>query len=147
MWATPTDVTSRWIGSGAPTDPDLVQALINDAEAVILVEYPKIQDRIDAGTLALPVVVMVVCRMVIRVLRNPENLTYWQQQTGPFGQARNYGSNNSDIWLSAEETEMLAPNSTGKAYEINLAPNAGYKYPWQTNEDWFLNEALEEGEY
>lgn len=145
-WATPTDVVSRWIGSNAPTDTDLVQALINDAEAVILVEYPKIQDRIDNESLALPVVVMVVCRMVIRTLRNPENLTYWQQNTGPFGQGRTFGSE-KDIWLTSEEEEMLAPKTYGKAFEINLAPNAGYKYPWQTNEDWFLNEALEEGEY
>lgn len=122
-WATFTDVTDRWVGSGAPTDSDLVNALIADAEAVILSEFPRIQDRITAGTLALNVVKMVVCRQVSRVLRNPENLTYWQQQTGPFGQGRTFGKD-SDIWLTSDEEELLAPKKLGKAYQVDLAPNA-----------------------
>lgn len=123
-WATFEDVRDRWVGSNLPTDADLVTALINDAEAVVLAEYPKIQDRIDAATLPVNLVKMVVVRMVSRVLRNPENLTYWQQQTGPFGQARNFGSGGSDIWLTTEEIAMLAPKKAGKAFEIDLAPNA-----------------------
>ena len=124
-WATFDDVTKRWVGAGMPTDEDLVNALILDAEAVILSEYPKIQERIDNETLPLDVVTMVIVRMVSRVLRNPEGLTYWQMNTGPFGQGKNYGTNgNTDIWLSAEEKELLAPKKRGKAFEIDLAPNA-----------------------
>lgn len=131
-WATFSDVTDRWAGSNAPSDEDLVNALIQDAEAVILVEFPRIQDRIDAGTLPLNVVTMVVCRMVSRVLRNPGNLTYLQQQTGPFGQSQNFGTGAVDIWLSEEEEEMLAPKKRGKAYQVDLAPNAtnGGAYVW-----------------
>lgn len=123
-WTSFADVTDRWVGSGVPTDEALVDSLIADAEAVILSEYPKIQDRIDAETLPLAVVKMVVVRMVTRVLRNPEGLTYWQQTTGPFGQARNYGNSAQDIWLSSEEKELLAPKSRGKAFEVDLAPFA-----------------------
>lgn len=123
-WATYEDVTARWVGSGAPNDEALVGALIDDAEAVILSEFPRIQERIDADTLPLPTVVMVVVRMVSRVLRNPEGLSYVQQMTGPFQQARNYGSASQDIWLSSEEKEMLAPKKRGKAFEVDLAPNA-----------------------
>lgn len=123
-WATYADVTDRWVGPGEPNDEDLVNALIADAEAVILSEYPQIQDRIDAETLPIGVVTMVVVRMVSRVLRNPENLTYWQQNTGPFGQGKNYGSDNADIWLSLDEKNMLAPKSRGKAFSIDLAPTA-----------------------
>lgn len=122
-WATPEDVTSRWVGLGAPTDDALVEALIADAEAVILAEYPRIQERIDADTLALNTVVMVVCRMVTRMLRNPENLTYWQQNTGPFGQGRSFGEE-KDIWLTPAEMKILAPNTKGKAFELDLAPEA-----------------------
>lgn len=129
-WATFQDVTDRWVGSNAPTDEDLVAALIGDAEAVILSEFPKIQDRIDADTLPLAVVKMVAVRMVSRVLRNPENLTYWQQQTGPYGQARNFGTGGSDIWLTDEEKAMLAPKARGKAFEIDLAPNATSSTCW-----------------
>lgn len=133
-WATFADVTDRWVGNDAPTDTDLVAALIGDAEAVILAEYPLIQDRIDAGTLQLGLVKMVVVRMVTRVLRNPENLTYWQQTTGPFGQARNFGGG-SDIFMTEEEENLLAPKKHGKAYEVNLAPNAGVSFPVQWFED------------
>lgn len=137
-WATFEKVRDRWVGSNKPDNEDLVTALIEDAEAVVLSEYPKIQDRIDAGTLPLPLVTMVVVRMVSRVLRNPENLTYWQQQTGPFGQARNFGSGGSDIWLTTEEKEMLAPNLKGKAFEIDLGANAtnGGNWIWLTGDGY-----------
>ncbi len=123
-WANFADVTDRWVGSNTPTDEALVESLISDAEAVILAAYPKIQDRIDAETLSLRVVTLVVVRMVHRVLRNPENLSYWQQQTGPFGQARNFGGG-VDIWMTEDEKTLLAPQSRGKAYQVDLAPEAG----------------------
>lgn len=125
-WADAQDVIDRWVGSGAPTEADatLVENLLQDAEAVILSHFPLIQDRIDAETLPLATVVMVECRMVSRVLRNPEGLTYIQQTTGPFGQAKNYGSAAGDIWLTAEELALLSQKVKGKAFEVNLAPNA-----------------------
>lgn len=135
-WTTYTDVLDRWVGNDAPEDHALITQLIGDAEAVILVEFPKIQDRIDAGTLPLALVQMVTSRMVSRVLRNPENLTYLQQQTGPFGQARNYGTGNVDIWLTDEEEEMLAPKRGRKAFEIDLAPNAGINIVNQYSEHY-----------
>jgi len=123
-WATPQDIIDRWVGNDVPTDTDLMEALIADAEAVILSEFPKIQERIDDEELSLSVVTLVVSRMVSRLLRNPENLTYWQQQTGPFGQARNYGNGNGDIWLTENELSLLAPNKRGKAFEVNQGYNA-----------------------
>ena len=121
-WAVPQDIIDRWIGNDVPTDTDLLTALIDDAESVILSEYPSIQTRIDANTLPLATVTMVVSRMVTRMLRNPDIVTYWQQQTGPFGQARNFGE--SDIWLTDQEISMLAPANRGKAYEVNQGWNA-----------------------
>lgn len=123
-WATPQDIIDRWVGNDVPTDTDLLTALIADAESVILGTYPGIQTRIDNDSLPLATVTMVVSRMVTRLLRNPEGLTYWQQQTGPFGQARNYGSTGQDIWLSPEEVALLAPVRAGKAFEVNQGFNA-----------------------
>lgn len=126
-WTLYSDVTDRWVGN----DPiiqneELVTALIADAEAIILSEFPKIQDRIDADTLNVAVIKFVVSRQVSRVLRNPENLTYWQQNTGPFGSGKNYGSNgNTDIWLTSEEEELLSVKRGRKAFSIDTAPNAG----------------------
>jgi hypothetical protein len=117
-WTSPQDILDRWVGGSEPTDLDLIQQIINDAESVILAEYPRIDERITDGSLALSTVVMVVSRMAARVLRNPENLSYWQQQTGPFAQGRTYGEDR-DIWLLEKEKQMLAPTSRGKAFEVN----------------------------
>jgi len=118
-WVIPQDIIDRWVGGDVPTDDSLMEALIADAESVILSEFPGIQTRIDDLELPLNTVKMVVVRMVTRLLRNPENLTYWQQQTGPFGQARNYGTGNGDIWLTDNELSLLAPKRRGKAYEVD----------------------------
>lgn len=133
-WATPQDVIDRWVGPGAPTDTDQLQALLDDAEAIVLKEYPGIQDRIDGGSLNEDLVTMVVCRMVTRLLRNPEGLTYWQQQTGPFGQARNFGDAGTDIWMTVAERELLRAVSGGKSFAVNLGPNA-VSPPYDVNTD------------
>lgn len=127
-WATPQDVLDRWVGGGAPTDDDLTQALIEDAEAVILSEFPRIQERIDGETLPLGTVVLVVVRMVSRTLRNPEGLSYWQMNTGPFGQGKNYGSSGTDLWMTPEEKSLLSPRRKGKAFSVDLAPDAGLTF-------------------
>lgn len=124
MWATSSDVLDRWVGADKPSDTDLVSKLIDDAEAIVLSEYPKIQDRIDAGTLNENVLIMVVTEMVSRRLRNPEGLSYLQQMTGPFSQGKSYAGAQTGIYLSPDEVRLLAPNRGGKAFEVNLAPNA-----------------------
>lgn len=122
-WTSFADITDRWVGAGVPTDEDLVGALIGDAETVILAEFPRIQERIDDESLSVDVVKFVVSRMVSRLLRNPEGLSYVQQSTGPFSQARNYSGAAADVWLSADEKAMLAPGGVGKAFSVNLAPD------------------------
>ena len=117
-WATFEDVLDRWVGDDAPADTGVVSALIGDAETVIKATYPGIQARITADTLSLDVVIMVVVRMVMRVLRNPANVSYLQRTVGPFGQAQNFGDK-LDVWLSDEEKTLLAPSNRGKAYEVN----------------------------
>ena len=122
-WTTFEDVVDRWVGPGAPTDDGLVEALIGDAETIILAEFPRIQERIDDESLNADVVKLVVTRMVSRLLRNPEGLSYVQQTTGPFSQARNYSGAAADVWLSADEKALLAPGGKGKAFSMNLAPD------------------------
>lgn len=118
-WADPQDIIDRWIGNDPPTDTDLLTALIADAESVIKSKYPSIQTRINAETIPLATVVMVVSRMVTRVYRNPDSVTYLQQTTGPFGQAKNFNSEAMDIWLTDQEVSMLSPANRGKAFEVD----------------------------
>jgi hypothetical protein len=125
-WANASDITGRWVGSGVPTDTALVDALISDAEQIILATYPGIQARIDDDLLPVERVIFVVSQMVTRTLRNPEGLTSWQQSTGPFSQSRSFNSSDGalGIYMTDNETKLLAPNMAGKAFEIDLAPNA-----------------------
>ena len=123
-WAPFEDVVTRWVEAGEPTDEALVAALISDAEQVILAEYPAIQDRIDQNLLPVERVTFVVTQMVSRILRNPEGLSSWQQQTGPFGQSRTFGTENVGIYLTDNEIKLLSPTRRGKAYSVDLAPNA-----------------------
>lgn len=135
-WTSFADVTSRWVGSGVPTDEALVEALIDDAETIILSTFPRIQERIDGDTLPQSTVTLVTVRMVSRILRNPEGLTYWQQSTGPFGQGRNFGDA-IDIWLSPEERTLLNPNTRGKAFSVDLGPDkTSGRYVSDAFDDW-----------
>lgn len=139
-WTTFSDVTARWVGPGIPTDSDLVETLIDDAEQVILASYPLIQDRIDDESLPLARVIFVVSQMVTRILRNPEGLNSWQQTTGPFSQSRSFGQENTGIYLTDSELSLLAPITRGKAFEVNLAPYATSADTrdsiWIEEDDW-----------
>jgi hypothetical protein len=124
-WTSYSDVADRWVGNDPIiNEEELVTALIDDAEAVILSKFPKIQDRIDAESLSVAVIKMVVARQVSRVLRNPESLTYLQQTTGPFGSGKNYGGGNVDIFLTDDEVDLLSVSRGRKAFSIDTAPNA-----------------------
>lgn len=122
-WTTPQDIRERWIGDDVPDNDQLLRALIQDAEAIILSTYPSIQGRVDAAKLSASVITFVTSRMVIRVLRNPDNASYISQTTGPFTSAKNLAS--VDLWMTEDEEEMLSPITPGKAFSIDLAPNMG----------------------
>jgi hypothetical protein len=123
-WTSPNDILARWVGPNPPTDLDQIRALISDAEAVIKSEFPGIQDRLDDQKLDLDVVILVTSRIVIRVLRNPEGLTFTQFSSGPFSQGKNYGKDGQGIFLQPDEQELLSPNIPGKAFSVDLAPYA-----------------------
>ena len=133
LWATPADITDRWIGAGVPTDQSLLGVLIDDAEQVILAEFPAIQTRIDDDSLSEDLVVMVVSRMVTRVMRNPDIASSIQQSTGPFSQARTLGDQ-IDIFLTAEERQLLQPTGRNKAFSLNLGPDM--RDPDPVSEEW-----------
>lgn len=123
MWATPTDVRDRWLGPKplAATDEQL-ETLIGDAEDTILREFPDVQARIDASTLPLARVVKVVCRMVIRSVRNPEGFRQTQEGAGPYQVSRTFGGDEpGEIYLSDEDRAELAPQRR-RAFSIDTTP-------------------------
>lgn len=123
-WITAGEVLARWVGDGAP-DPSVVDQWIADAETLIRFEYPDLQARIDDATVPLPQVQLVVARVVIRVLRNPDNERV--KSVGPLG-VTYAGDNPGGLQLTAEDRALLGSSGGGarqKAFTIDTTP-AGY---------------------
>lgn len=142
-WTNKQDILDRWVGEDVPEDGELIDTLISDAEVVIKAAYPRIQERLDAETLSLDVVKFVVSRMVIRVLRNPENLGTHQTTTGPFGEMRTYRGQ-SDIWLSDDEKNMLSPNNSRKAGSISILDGSRKQYVYSDLDSKEFKEYVED---
>lgn len=123
-WATPHDVRDRWLGPGSiPASDEQLATLIGDAEDTIWRAFPDIQQRIDNNDLPLPRVVKVVCRMVIRHIRNPEGVRSTQQGAGPFQVSRTFGGDEPGaLYLSDQDMAELAPGRRGRAFTIDTTP-------------------------
>ena len=137
LWATVDDVLGRWIGDDAPCDAALIEAWIADAETLILAEFPTIQDRLEAGTITLDRLRLVVARMVTRAFRNPTGTRQRQETTGPFTGSITYGGDHpGDLWLTAEERALLGGGSgTQQAFTISTLnlPATGW---WTGPDSW-----------
>jgi len=120
-WADPQDVIDRWVGPGAPTDEELIQRWIDDAETVLKYEVPDVQERIDDGVLPVETVIFVVSRMVMRVLQNPRGVR--QEGVGPYNVTYT-GDRPGDLWLSDDERAMLEglPRRSQRAFTIDTTP-------------------------
>lgn len=139
LWATIDDVRNRWIGDDVPCDAAKIEAWINDAETLIVAEYPDLADRIDDLSLPVERVRLVVARMVSRAFRNPTGTRQRQETTGPFSASLTYaGDSPGDLWLTAEERTLLSgiPGAhRPRAFTIGIAPADGYGQ-WVAPDVW-----------
>lgn len=123
-WTVVADVTSRWVGADAPAAAT-IQAFITDAETLVASEYSTLDARIadEDDPVTTERVVMVVARMVIRALRNPDNVR--STQTGPFGTTF-AGDNPGGLYLSDDDRKLLGdPGGTESgAYSIDMLGDA-----------------------
>lgn len=130
-WANVADVQSRWVGPGFPDDLHLVAQLLSDAAQVVEWEYPEIADRIVGQEPPDPLpddplpaerLAMVLSRMVIRHIRNPDNTRQLTETEGPFSRNRTFsGSQPGELLLTDDERRMLGylPGSpTQKAFTV-----------------------------
>lgn len=139
-WAHVSDVRDRWVGPGPfppeISDPQLV-TLISDVEDSITGEFPDMQQRIDdyatppdpPNVRAIPAarVVKVVCRIIIRHVRNPEGMRSKTIGAGPYSTASTYGGDEpGSLYLTDEDRDELAGlgslGSGQKAYTIDTFP-------------------------
>lgn len=141
-WAEVADVKDRWVGEGFPDEADTVATLLDDAERTVVWEYPNIADRLvdddtaeeDLPDDPLPVerLRMVLCRMVIRHLRNPEGARQIGESEGPFSRNRTLaGDRPGELALTDEERRMLgylAGSPEQKAFTVPQATPTGHVY-------------------
>lgn len=93
-WATPYDVRSRWIGSDTLPDNGVIQTWLDDAETLIVAEYPDLPARIadDTTGALLTNVRYVEIQLVSQALKNPDGVRQKSQTAGVFTNSTTYGS-------------------------------------------------------
>jgi len=143
-WTTPNDVTTAWIGAGAPDDDAKIQNWIDRAEREIRFRVPDLQARIDLeaelsppSTDLLETAKDVTVAMVTRVFRNPEGIRQTNETTGPFTASRTYGGDvPGGLGITDDELAKLQ-GARGGAFTIDLIPTTSpfhpdYVNPWVT---------------
>lgn len=127
LWSAPDDVRSRWV-SDTPliVDDQTLTKLLEDAEDLILTEFPDIATRIPDPLPELRVK-RVIARVVIRHILNPSGLRQFTDTTGPYTSTGMYsGDNPGEMHLTDADRAALSPSvAAGKAYTIDTTP-AGY---------------------
>lgn len=128
MWVTPLDIESRWLHERQMPKLDVVGVWIGDAEALVLSEFPDIQQRIDDGDLSLADVKRIVSQMVLRVLANPDNVRSRQQGIGGYSDGTTFaGEMPGGLNLTDEDRATLSGLSSkrGKAFTVDGTPAVG----------------------
>ena len=125
-WTDPYDVTSAWIGEGAPTDITKIQSWIDKAEREIKYRVSDIQTRIDAEAPATDLFETardVVVAMVTRVFRNPEGIRQTNVTTGPYTASKTYGGDQpGGLALTEDELAKLQSVQSSGAFTVSMIP-------------------------
>lgn len=127
MFATVEDVKSRWLTGAVPATDGQLLTLIEDAEDIILGEFPNVAVDVPEGR-----VVRVVARMVMRVLRNPEGHRTVAEATGPFSGSTTFGGENpGELYLTDDDRRDLGgKRSSGRAFTVSTIPGAYGRHGW-----------------
>jgi len=129
-WVTAADVKARWVGEPTPPSDDVIDVWVADAEVLVRAAFPDIDERIDEDPALLPRVELVVSRMVIRALKNPNALRSTTQQAGPFSVTSTVGGDDpGGLWLSDDDRDLLSSTAVGgqRAFTIDPTPVGAYK--------------------
>lgn len=143
-WITPEAVLGYWVGADAPESDALLKP-IKGAETIIRFHFPDMDDRLTADTdgVLMDRLELVVSRMVIRAVKNPDGARSIQTGTGPFQDTVTYGGDDpGSIWMNTDERALLlavgSETKTGKAFTIDTGAHAAWGYPHlDTCSIWF----------
>lgn len=123
MWASVDDVRRRWMGSSWDFTDEQVRALLDDAEDAVRATVPSVDADIAANVLPAERVTRVVCRVVLRVLRNPDGKRSTNVTTGPFSQNETYaGDNPGEVYLTDEDRRDLEGSRARRRRAFTVMP-------------------------
>lgn len=128
--ATPQDVRDRWFlkSTKLSLSDEQLAVVIGDAEDLILQEFPNLHSQINEVTLPARRVTRVVCRVVIRYLRNPDGWRQVQSTTGSLSQGGTLaGDFPGELHLTAADRDELTPvaEATGPRRAFIVPPVTG----------------------
>lgn len=104
-YATPADIEARLGRELDASESQIVSVRLEDAEILIKARIPDLDDKILAGTILEPLVVMVESDIVLRLIRNPEG--YTQETDGNYSYSIDARVASGRLALLAEEWSLL----------------------------------------
>lgn len=125
MYASADDVLERWLGGNPPAE-EIIDTYISDAETLVNFEFPDLAAAVEADEFPIAQVRFVVCQMVTRALRNPDNVRQSSQTVDSYSESFTYaGSNPGSLWLTDQERVLLSsvgPPTNQTAFTIDTVP-------------------------
>lgn len=111
------DIESRWRPLSV-AEMDVATALLEDAWAVVHAHVPDVDSRLSSipPTLDEAVVRVVVCRMVLRVLRNPDSKAV--EGVDDYKFTRHESAASGHLYLTDDDLALLSPASATSAWSI-----------------------------
>jgi hypothetical protein len=119
-WTEPDDIRNRWLNGDVPATEEQLLTLIEDAEDLILGEFPEIKN--DAAKW--PTAKRVVSRMINRVMRNPSGIRSTNHTEGPYSANTTYaGDNPGELYLSDDDRRDLGGRrAKARAFTVSTVP-------------------------
>lgn len=120
-WTKPDNVTGRWVGGTIPATTEQITTLLEDAEDLILREFPGLKVGDGQSEVPLKRVQRVAARVVIRHLRNPDGIRSASEGAGPFQRTTTFGGDEPGaLYLTDEDLRDLG-RVPGGAFTIDTS--------------------------
>lgn len=108
--AEPHDVVARWISSSPVPDTETIRQYLADAQELLATEFPRLEVEAENSVVYRRRAKIVLCRMVLRALSNPDSVRHVQETTGPFSGGITYGTETlGGLQVTDAERAILAP--------------------------------------
>lgn len=134
-WATPADVRSRWVATEDLPADSIIQAWLNDAETLILAEYPHIAEKMahDPGGEWLRRVTLVEVQLVSQVLKNPDGVRQKSNTAGVFTEQTTFGTEtlSAGLYLTPMHRAILTGGAKRHA-GIDMTPATAQSHPLES---------------